>query len=113
VWAEPELQPDRTFSEKGLHVDPQNRVFCSSELPPASLYPRVALRWISGMLAGGSELAGAPAVTTFRCAADIWCSLPIIRCGGRKRREVSCSGSIPRSISTIWMQGANISGGKC
>jgi hypothetical protein len=44
-------------------------VFYSSELPPASLYPRVVLRfadeknlWISGMLAGASELAGAPAV---------------------------------------------------
>jgi hypothetical protein len=69
VWAAPEKQPDRTPAEKELYVDPQNRVFYSSELPPASLYPRVVLRfadekslWISGMLAGGSELAGAPAV---------------------------------------------------
>ena len=48
---------------------PTFRVFFSSELPPPSLYPRVVLRfadeknlWVSGMLAGGSELAGAPAV---------------------------------------------------
>ena len=38
-------------------------------MPPASLYPRVVLRfandknlWISGMLAGGSELAETPAI---------------------------------------------------
>jgi hypothetical protein len=69
TWTAPEPPPDRTRAEKELYVDPQNRVFYSSELPPASLYPRVVLRfadeknlWISGMLAGGSELAGAPAV---------------------------------------------------
>jgi Zinc carboxypeptidase len=69
VWAAPVPQPDRTPAEKELYIDPQNRVFYSSELPPASLYPRVVLRfadeknlWISGLLAGGSELAGAPAV---------------------------------------------------
>jgi hypothetical protein len=69
AWDAPEKQPDRTAAEKELYVDPQNRVFYSSALPPASLYPRVVLRfadeknlWISGMLAGGSELAGAPAV---------------------------------------------------
>ncbi len=69
VWAAPEKQADRTPGEKELYVDPQNRVFYSSELPPASLYPRVVLRfadeknlWISGMLAGGSELASVPAV---------------------------------------------------
>jgi hypothetical protein len=68
-WTAPEKQPDRTAADKELYVDPQNRVFYSSELPPASLYPRVVLRfadeknlWISGMLAGGSELADAPAV---------------------------------------------------
>ena len=68
-WTTPEAQPERSRSEQELYVDPQNRVFFSSELPPPSLYPRVVLRfsdeknlWISGMLAGGSELAGAPAV---------------------------------------------------
>jgi hypothetical protein len=69
VWTQPEPTPEPTRAEKELYVDPQLRVFFSSELPPASLYPRVVLRfadeknlWISGMLAGGSELAGAPAV---------------------------------------------------
>jgi len=68
-WTMPEAQPERSRKEQELYVDPQNRVFFSSELPPPSLYPRVVLRfadeknlWISGMLAGGSELAGAPAV---------------------------------------------------
>jgi Zinc carboxypeptidase len=69
VWSAPEPPPNRTPAEKELYVDPQYRVFYSSELPPPALYPRVVLRfadeknlWISGMLAGGSELAGAPAV---------------------------------------------------
>ena len=69
AWTAPEPPPDRTRAEKELYVDPQFRVFSSSELPPPSLYPRVVLRfadekdlWISGMLAGASELAGAPAV---------------------------------------------------
>jgi Zinc carboxypeptidase len=69
VWTPPEPPPDRTPAEKELYVDPQIRVFYSSELPPAALYPRVVLRfadeknlWISGMLAGGGELADAPAV---------------------------------------------------
>ena len=68
-WSSPEPPPDRTRAEKELYVDPQFRVFFSSALLPPSLYPRVVLRfadeknlWISGMLAAGSELAGAPAV---------------------------------------------------
>ncbi|HMG86045.1 MAG TPA: M14 family zinc carboxypeptidase [Terracidiphilus sp.] len=68
-WKIPETEPERSRAEQELYVDPQNRVFFSSELPPPSLYPRVVLRfsdeknlWISGMLAGGSELAGAPAI---------------------------------------------------
>ena len=68
-WTAPEATPERSRAEQELYVDPQNRVFFSSELPPPSLYPRVIMRfsdeknlWISGMLAGGSELAGAPAV---------------------------------------------------
>lgn len=69
VWTAPELPSNRTQAEKELYVDPQVRVFFSSELPPPSLYPRVVLRfaneknlWISGMMAGGSELASSPAV---------------------------------------------------
>jgi hypothetical protein len=68
-WTTPEAAPERSRAEQELYVDPQNRVFFSSELPPPSLYPRVILRfsdeknlWISGMLAGGAELAGAPAI---------------------------------------------------
>lgn len=68
-WTPPEPPPDRTRAEKELYIDPQLRVFYSSDIPPPSLYPRVVLRfakekdlWISGMLAGGSELAGAPAI---------------------------------------------------
>ena len=69
IWAAPEPEAKRTPAEKELYVDPQLRVFYSSELPPPSLYPRVVLRfadeknlWVSGMLAGASELAGTPAV---------------------------------------------------
>jgi len=69
AWTAPDAPPDRSKTEKELYIDPQVRVFYSSELPPPSLYPRVILRftdendlWISGMLAGASELAGAPAV---------------------------------------------------
>src|SRR5579862_3106543 len=64
-----EAAPKRTPAEKELYVDPQYRAFYSSQIPPETLYPRVVLRfadeknlWISGMLAGSSELAGAPAV---------------------------------------------------
>ncbi len=69
LWTPPEPPPDRTPAEKELYIDPQIRVFYSAQLPPTSLYPRVVLRfadeknlWISGMLAGASELANAPAV---------------------------------------------------
>ena len=65
----PETPPHRSHGEQELYVDPQNRIFFSSALPPSALYPRVVLRfaeeknlWISGMLAGASELSGAPAV---------------------------------------------------
>jgi hypothetical protein len=69
AWTTPDPPPDRSRAEKELYVDPQFRIFYSSALPPPALYPRVVLRfadeknlWISGMLAGGSELAGAPAI---------------------------------------------------
>lgn len=69
AYIAPEAAPKRTPAEKELYVDPQYRAFYSSQIPPESLYPRVVLRfadeknlWISGMLAGSSELAGAPAV---------------------------------------------------
>jgi hypothetical protein len=69
AYTAPEAAPKRTAGEKELYVDPQFRDFYSSQIPPESLYPRVVLRfadeknlWISGMLSGASELAGAPAV---------------------------------------------------
>jgi hypothetical protein len=65
----PEAPEHLSRAEREVRIDPQVRVFVSESLPPASLYPRVVLRFadekdlhISGMLAGGSELAGAPAV---------------------------------------------------
>jgi len=68
-WTPPEPPPTRTRAEKELYLDPQYRAFASNEVPPPALYPRVVLRfadekdlWISGMLAGGSALAGAPAI---------------------------------------------------
>jgi Zinc carboxypeptidase len=69
AWQTPQAEPHRKRAEQELYVDPQYRMFFSSEIPPASLYPRVVLRfadekdlWISGMLSGASELANAPAV---------------------------------------------------
>ena len=69
TWTRPEPPPDRSHAEKELYIDPQYRAFDSIELPPPALYPRVVLRfadekdlWISGMLAGGPDLAGAPAI---------------------------------------------------
>src|SRR5580692_3140760 len=69
AWTEPEPPVHRTKAEQELYVSPDLRSDLSSFLPPPSLYPRVVLRfapekdlWISGMLAGGSELAEAPAI---------------------------------------------------
>jgi hypothetical protein len=68
-WSEPEPPVKRSRGEQELYVDPDVRGFFGAILPPPSLYPRVILRfaeernlWISGMLAGASELAEAPAV---------------------------------------------------
>ncbi|MGA2095326.1 MAG: M14 family zinc carboxypeptidase [Candidatus Acidiferrum sp.] len=69
AWVAPEPPVHRTRAEQELYVNPELRAYLSSFLPPPSLYPRVVLRfapekelWISGMLAGGSELAEAPAI---------------------------------------------------
>jgi hypothetical protein len=69
AWTEPEAPVHRSKAEQELYVDPDMRAGLSSFLPPPSLYPRVVLRfagekdlWISGMLAGGSELAESPAI---------------------------------------------------
>lgn len=67
-WTQPDPAPQRSRAEQELYVSPDARR-TSRFLPPPSLYPRVVLRfadekdlWISGMLAGGSELANSPAV---------------------------------------------------
>jgi hypothetical protein len=66
---EPEPPVHRSRIEQETYVDPEVRGFFGAIIPPPSLYPRVVLRfadeknlWISGMLAGASELAEAPAV---------------------------------------------------
>ena len=68
-WNPPPPEPKRSKAEQELYVDPEVREFLRSVLPPPQLYPRVVLRfaeekdlWVSGMLAGGSELAQTPAV---------------------------------------------------
>jgi hypothetical protein len=68
-WVEPEPPVHRSRIEQETYVDPEVRGFFGAIIPPPSLYPRVVLRfadeknlWISGMLAGASELAEAPAV---------------------------------------------------
>jgi len=68
-WTAPEPAPHRSRAEQETYVDPQTREFVGAYLPPDALYPRVILRfsdekelWVSGMLAGGSELANTPAV---------------------------------------------------
>jgi hypothetical protein len=68
-WTPPEPAPHRTRAEQETYINPEARQFAAAYIPPESLYPRVILRfsdekelWISGMLAGGSELAGSPAV---------------------------------------------------
>lgn len=69
AWTTPEPPPHRSRAEQELYIDPQVRRFVDAFIPPEALFPRVILRfadekdlWISGMLAGGSELAGSPAV---------------------------------------------------
>jgi Zinc carboxypeptidase len=68
-WTEPEAPVHRSKAEQELYVSPELRSDLESFLPPPSLYPRVVLRfaaekdlWISGMLAGASELAETPAI---------------------------------------------------
>jgi hypothetical protein len=68
-WSEPETPVHRTRAEQELYIEPAIRNYYRSLIPPPSLYPRVVLRfadeknlWISGMLAGGAELAEAPAI---------------------------------------------------
>jgi hypothetical protein len=56
-------------ADRELYIDPEVRELLAGTIPPPRMWPRVVLRWadekdlwVSGMLAGGSELAGTPAV---------------------------------------------------
>jgi hypothetical protein len=62
---EPTLKP----AERELHIDPEMREFLAGTILPPRMWPRVVVRWsdekdllVSGMLAGGAELAATPAV---------------------------------------------------
>jgi hypothetical protein len=62
-------QPTRTPRERELYIDPDVRAYSAASIPPESMWPRVIVRFaperdlfISGELAGGSELAETPAV---------------------------------------------------
>src|SRR5207247_5007703 len=68
-WQQSEREPRRSRAEQELYIDPEVRELMRASLPPARMWPRVVLRfaeerdlWVSGMLAGGSELAQTPAV---------------------------------------------------
>jgi dipeptidyl aminopeptidase/acylaminoacyl peptidase len=64
-----EREPTLTPAQRELHIEPEIREYLSGTILPERMWPRVVLRWsdekelwVSGMLAGGSELAGTPAV---------------------------------------------------
>jgi dipeptidyl aminopeptidase/acylaminoacyl peptidase len=64
-----EREPTLTPAERELHIEPELREYLAGTILPARMWPRVVMRWsdekdlwVSGMLAGGSELAGTPAV---------------------------------------------------
>jgi hypothetical protein len=68
-WAPPEPEPHRSRVEQETYIQPDLRDLLRGQIPPPELQPRVVLRfapekslWASGMLAGASELAEAPAV---------------------------------------------------
>jgi dipeptidyl aminopeptidase/acylaminoacyl peptidase len=66
-----EFPPDPTLkpAERELHIEPELREYLAGTILPPRMWPRVVVRWsdekdlwVSGMLAGGAELAGTPAV---------------------------------------------------
>jgi Zinc carboxypeptidase len=68
-WNPQTPEPHRTRAEQETYISPDVREALRGMIPPSSLWPRVVLRfadeqnlWVSGMLAGGNELADAPAV---------------------------------------------------
>jgi hypothetical protein len=68
-WAPPERPPHRSRAEQELYIEPDLREVLRGTIPPPRMWPRVVLRfadekdlWVSGILAGGAELANTPAV---------------------------------------------------
>ncbi len=64
-----EREPTLAPAERELHIEPEMREFLAGTILPSKMWPRVVVRWseekdlwVSGMLAGASELAGTPAV---------------------------------------------------
>lgn len=62
-------EPTRKPAERELHIEPEIRELLAGTILPPRMWPRMVMRWsdekdlwVSGMLAGGSELAGTPAV---------------------------------------------------
>ncbi len=56
-------------AERELHIEPEMRELLAGTILPWRMWPRVVVRWsdekelwVSGMLAGGAELAGTPAI---------------------------------------------------
>jgi hypothetical protein len=69
VMREAEHEPNLGRAERELFIEPELREYLAGTIPPPRMWPRVVLRWsdekalwVSGMLAGGSELAGSPAI---------------------------------------------------
>lgn len=68
-WNPQAPEPHRTRAEQETYLSPDVREAMRGMIPPPDTWPRVVLRfadepnlWVSGMLAGGNELANAPAV---------------------------------------------------
>ncbi len=68
-WNAPEREVRRTRAQQETWIEPEVRELLRPTLMPPRMWPRVVLRfaeerdlWVSGMLAGGSELAQTPAV---------------------------------------------------
>jgi len=68
-WNPPAPEPQRSRAQQEVYIDPDMREFMRGMIPPEQMWPRVVLRfadeknlWVSGMLAGATELAEAPAV---------------------------------------------------
>jgi dipeptidyl aminopeptidase/acylaminoacyl peptidase len=64
-----EPEPTRKPAERELYIEPELREFLAGTILPHKMWPRVVVRWseekdlwVSGMLAGGAELAATPAV---------------------------------------------------